>query len=219
MPQDSKISVSDSPIDDRDLYLCFQLMKANKLSEAEQKIQKGLDLASQKGNASLEGLYLSAMGVLHKIKKDYKKSYQFYQKAEKLLPEDPSLKMITATLLIEEFAQYDTALRKLEKILKDHSQDPALWHHAMALKGMALLLMGKKEDSLQVLQKIIASDFSALRSTANVNFKLPELLVKKQYALQECLLYLRKAKDLALEKRELAYQKIVEALIAGIKIS
>ena len=157
------------------------------------------------------------MGVLYKIKKDYKKSYQFYQKAEKLLPEDPSLKMITATLLIEEFAQYDTALRKLEKILKDHSQDLALCHHAMALKGMALLLMGKKEDSLQVLKKLVASDFSALRSTANVNFKFPELLVKKQYALQECLDYLKKAKNLALEKRELVYQKIVEALISGIQ--
>lgn len=217
MSQDQNIFQNDSPIDDKDLYLCFQLMKESKLGEAEQKIQKGLDLASQKGNSSLEGLYLSAMGVLHKIKKDYKKSYQFYQKAEKLLPEDPSLKMITATLLIEEFAQYDTALRKLEKILKDHSQDPALWHHAMALKGMTLLLMGKKEDFLQVLKTIIASDFSMLRSTANINFKFPELLVKKQYALQECLTYLKKAKDLALEKRELVYQRVIETLIAGIK--
>lgn len=209
-------SPRDPIVDDKNLYLCFRLIKENKFSDAEKKIQEGIKVAAGRQDKQSEALYLSAMGVLYKVQKDYKKSYKFYQQAEKLLPEDPALKIIMATLLIEEFAQYDSALRKLDNIVDEKGQDPAIWHHAKALSGLANFLMGKKEQAKKILAEINATDFFVLRSATNLNFKLVELLVAKSFAREECLTFLRKAKDLAVQARELPYQEAIQNLLKQI---
>lgn len=207
---------ADPAVDDKNLYLCFRLIKENKFTEAEQKIQDAVKVAAARQDKSAEALYLSALGVLYKVQKDYKKSYKFYQQAEKLLPDDPALKIIVATLLIEEFAQYDSAQRKLDKILSDKSQDLAITHHAQVLSALAQFLMGKKDQAKKILTEINASDFLRLRSTSNLNFKLVELFVAKSFAREECLTFLRKAKDLAVQARELPYQEAIQNLLSRI---
>lgn len=85
----------ESLIQDKNLYLAFRMMKRREYDAAENLIKDGIKEARQSENAHLEGLYLSAMGVLYKLKADYKKSYRFYQQAEKLLPNDDSIKIIS----------------------------------------------------------------------------------------------------------------------------
>lgn len=217
MAEGSQKSSHDPIVDDKFLYLCFQLIKEKNFLEAEKKISAGLKKAEEKNDAPAQGLYLSAMGFLFKVQGDFKKSYKFYQQAEKFIPDDDSLKIITANFLIYQFRQFDTASRKLEKLLKNKINDAAIWHHAQALLGIAYLNMGKRNECQKVLENLLKSDFALLGSATNVNFQIPEVLEQKGFARESCLAYLKKAKTLAIEKRELVYQQAIEKLIEGVQ--
>jgi tetratricopeptide (TPR) repeat protein len=180
----------DDVIRDADLYLAFRLMKRKEYDGAEHHILEGIKKARREMDETLEGLYNSALGVLYKLKKDFKKAYKYYQQAEKLLPEDNSLKLITTLLLIEEFGQYDTAVRKLDKILEAEKNDPAMVHHARAAKGLAYLKWGKKDKARECLETMLVEDFTKLRSAANLDFKLIEALLKKSLFVEACKAYL-----------------------------
>lgn len=209
----SDSGVSDTPLKDADLYLAFRLMKRKDFEGAEARIMAGLKVARQMGQKNLEGIYFSAFGVLYKLKKDYKKSYKYYQQAEKLLPDDHSLKVITAVLLVEEFAQYDTAIRKLDKVIEASANDPAMLHHAKAVQGLAYFLMGKKDQAALCLDFLLAQDFMALRSAANLDFKMVEAFIKKGFELDKCKNYLNKALQLAKKKNEKVYLAVIETLL------
>lgn len=207
----------EAAVNEADLYLSFRLMKSGDLEGAKTRIEAGLEKARSQNDAASEGLYLSAEGLLHKLRQDYKESYKCYQQAEKLLPDDSSLKIITAALLIDEFKQYDTALRKLKKVLETAPFDPAAWHHARALTGIAHLASGKKAEAKSDMEAILARDFSELRSAANVNFKLTEFFVAKDFEPKLSLVFLEKALALAQARHEAVYVKIVTEMIARLK--
>jgi tetratricopeptide (TPR) repeat protein len=202
----------DEIIRDADLYLAFQLMKRKDFDAAEKHLLTGIKKARRLGDTTLEGLYLSAMGVLYKLKQDFKRSYKFYQQAERLLGEDGSLKIISSLLLIEQFGQHDTAARKLDKVIERDGQDPAMLHHAKAIQGVAYFRMGKRDKARENMEFLLAQDFLTLRSAANLDFKLVELFLKKNFFADLCRKYLEKALDLAKKKRE----KVFEQVIAGI---
>lgn len=215
---DSKDNPSPEPaINEADLYLSFRLMKSGDLEGAETRLRAGMEKARAQGNAASEGLYLSAEGLLHKLRQDYKESYKCYQRAEKLLPDDSSLKIITAALLIDEFKQYDTALRKLKKVLDTEPFDPAAWHHARVLSGIAHLAAGQKAEAKADMEAVLARDFAELRSASNVNFKLTEFFVAKDFEPKLCLAFLEKALALAQAKNEAPYVKIVGEMISRLK--
>ena len=71
----------DIPINEADLYLSFRLMKAGDFEGAETRIVSGLDKAKAQDNTQILGLYLSALGLLNKLRKDYKESYKCYQQS------------------------------------------------------------------------------------------------------------------------------------------
>ncbi len=85
------------------LYKAFDFMASKNLEAAESELNSGLDEALQKEDDILSALFYSSLGVLFKIRKDFQKAWKYYEKAEKLLPEDPALKLISARLLIDVF--------------------------------------------------------------------------------------------------------------------
>lgn len=188
-------------------------MKRKEYAAAEHHILEGIKKSRREMNETLEGLYYSALGVLYKLKEEYKKAYKFYQQAEKLLPDDNSLKLITTLLLIEQFGQYDTAVRRLEKVLQVESADPAMVHHAKAMMGVAYIKWGKKEKAKGVLEELLSSDFSLLRSAANIDFKLVEAMLKKKQNAELCQKYLEKALQLAQTKKEKIFEKAMQSLL------
>lgn len=205
-------------VDDVDLYFCFRLMKEKNFEGAKIKIEEGIRKAQQNQNVVSEGLYLSAMGVLFKLKKDHKESYKYYQLAERLLPEDHSLKIISSTLLIHEFHQFDTAIRKLKKVLESANVDPVILHQAKALIAMAYFATAKKSLAKEILATMVIEDFSKLRSATHVNYKLPEYFILKNFELDACLAYLRKALALAKDKHEDNYIAVVNELIQQTEV-
>lgn len=213
----SDTSHPDAPIEDRDLYLSFRLMKAKDYDGAEEHLKCGLNKAKENQNQALEGVYLSSLGVLEKLRKDYKKSYQYYQKAEKRLPDDHSLKIITASLLIYEFHQFETALRKLDKITSDANCDPSVWHHAKSLIAIASFLSGQKKKATEILKDVINQDFNQLRSASNLNYKVPEFFLQKNFETELCQSFLNKALQLAKSKNETVYQSVISDLLYQIQ--
>jgi tetratricopeptide (TPR) repeat protein len=207
---------ADAVIKDADLYQSFRLMKQKDFDGALNCLNKGLKKPEVQSDPTLQGLYFSALGVLYKLKSDYKKSYKFYQQAEKLLPDEGSLKIITAHLLIEEFAQYDTAIKKLDKILQMDAGDPAMVHHAKAAQGLAYLGMGKKDRAKAILGELIASDFVPLRSGANLDFKLVAACLQKSLEPLLCRSYLEKALAFVTQKKEAVYMRVIQDLISRL---
>ena len=206
----------DPVIDDMDLYQSFQLMKQRDFDAADELIEKGIEKAKKKKDRTLEGLYLSARGVLYKLKKDYKESYKYYQQAERLLKEDHSIRIITAVLLIEEFHQYETAVKKLQKTI-EVSSDPVILHHAKAIQAMGYFLMGEKNLSKQNFDFILAQNFEKLRFAANLDFKMIELFVAKKFELKLCESYLKKALELAQSKKETVFEAVILKLLSGVR--
>jgi len=171
----------------------FDLMTAKNFEAAEAELNAGAEDAAQAQDKVMEALFYSTLGVLHKLKKDFKGAWRFYDKAEKILPEDPALKLISARLLVEVFGQLDTAIKKAEKVLNLAKNDRPFTHQAQATLGLAYLKKGDKKRALQCLNDAMAEDFDGIISAGNIDLKLLEALSRKKLGLTECKQYLEKA--------------------------
>jgi tetratricopeptide (TPR) repeat protein len=206
---------TDPVISEEKLYQAFRLMKKKEFDAAKELIREGLKAAAEKKDAMLEGLYHSAHGVLYKLTGDYKKAFKSYQHAEQLIPEDLSLKIISAVLLVEQFKQYETAFRKLEKII-GLTEDPAITHHALTTQAIALFHMNKKEKAKEKFELAFKADFSLLRFVANVDFKAVDLFTRKGFELNLCEQYLSKALVLAQGHNDSTYVIVIEELLGRL---
>ncbi len=157
--------------------------------------------------------------MLFRIQKDPKAAYKYYQNAEKCLPNDLSLKMISARLLIEEFGQFDTAERKLKKVLKDAPDDFLLQHHATALLAQCYFAMGRKAQAKTLFEKMVNQDFLQFSTAMNLDFKTCEFFLRKKFEVQLCLSYLGKALNLAetLDEKVMVrfFKKLLELFRVG----
>lgn len=195
-----------------ELYQAFAKMKQQEFDEAQALLETGYDRAVQSDNQPVQGVYLSAQGLLLKLKGDFKKAYKIYQQAEKLLKDDPSIKIITATLLIDQFKQFDTAVKKLDKVLQNQP-DPGVEHHALSLKARALHGLGKKKLAKECFEKLVAMDFDHLGFAANLDFQTAQFFVGKAFETDLVKDYLKKSLALAQEKNEKALSVVIKTLL------
>src|SRR3989338_3146393 len=137
-------------------YQAFSLMKLKQYDDAERLLTGGL--AKTEDSVAL-GLYHSALGVLHKIKKNFKEAWRQYERAEKLMPNDPALKIIVARLLIDQFAEYDQAIKRAKKVLKILPNNPVFCHQGYVTMGLAFCKMKDKKKAVEALEKSIGKDF------------------------------------------------------------
>ncbi len=195
------------------LYRAFDLMSAKNLEAAEQELNAGVDEAAQESDTVLLALFFSTLGVLYKIKKDFTKAWKFYEKAEKLLPEDPALKLISARLLIDVFGQFDTAIRRCQKVLEISPRDPPFRHQADVTMGLAYLKKGERSKAVQCLIDAMQDNFEGLMSAGNVDLKLLEELIRRKAGLEECRIYLEKAKLFAEQNNEEKHADLMRRLL------
>jgi tetratricopeptide (TPR) repeat protein len=189
-------------VENERLYKAFDFMAAKNLEAAETELNAGLDEALSRKDNVLSALFYSSLGVLFKIRKDFQKAWKYYEKAEKLLPEDPALKLISARLLIDVFGQYDTAIRRCKKVLEISRSDPPFLHQANATMGLAYLKSGQRQQAIEALVAGMDSDFEGLMSASNIDMKLPEALLRKKAGVAECFIYLQKALQFAKQTGE-----------------
>lgn len=181
------------------IYAAFQRMKEKDYSAAEEVLQKGLQ-GSQ--DPATQALFHSTLGVLAKVKGEFQQAWRCYERAEKLLPEDPSLKIITAKFLIEQFAQYDTAIKKLKKVLKLAKGSPSYEHQAHAILAIAYLKKGERKKAVEMLTAAMANDFQPIITAQNVNLEVIEAFLARNFELDLCRSYLTRALALARTRQE-----------------
>ncbi len=206
---------NDSPIQSKLLMESFQFMKQKKFELAEATLQNGLREAEMARDLTLSAIFYSALGILFKLKKDFRKSWKFYEQAEKLMPEDLSLKLISSRLLVDYFGQYDTVLKKTEKVLSLVNTTDPLAHIAYSIRGLAYLRKGEKKKAVDCLMQ--SSDFKDMRSAANLDLQLVGELIRKKIDRQACIAFLNRALQLAKSCREEKFVGIISKLISMVE--
>ncbi|MBI4125548.1 MAG: hypothetical protein HY609_00970 [Deltaproteobacteria bacterium] len=195
-------------------YQAFSLMKGKRLDEAERLLASSLAKTEDKTAAAL---YHSALGVLHKMKKDYKEAWRHYERAEKLIPDDPALKIIVARLLIEQFAQYDQAIRRAKRVLKILPANPVFVHQAFTTIGLAQIKRKKKQEAIEALEKSIVEDFEGFITAKNIDFHLVEALLRNDWGENICCQFVSKALAFAKNKKEKPFADAFEKMLKAFQ--
>lgn len=168
----------------------FALMQEKQYADAEKLLANCL---TKTEDPVATGLFHSALGILYKLQGEFKTAWKHYQRAEKLIPDDPALKLISAQLLIEEFSEYDQAIKKCRKVLELLPDNLVVAHHAYVTMGMAYARKGNKRKALELLDQSMAHDFKGFVTTQNIDFHLVEICCKKNWDLPLCRRFLEKA--------------------------
>lgn len=85
-PKEEVINTSDV------CYRAFELMRLKQLDDAEKLLSNCL---SKVEDDVSKALFHSSLGVLYKMKGEFKTAWRHYERAEKLIPNDPALKIIS----------------------------------------------------------------------------------------------------------------------------
>ncbi len=200
------------PIESPQIQKVFVEIKKKDYDQALVLLNEGISAAQAEANTELVGVYYSLVGVLYKLKRDFREAWRYYDQAEKLLPENPILKLISARLLIEVFSQCDAAIRKVREVEKKGLVDPLMAHHVEATYGLAHAKKGDKGKAGDCLKKLIDAGFDRLLSAANIDFKLVELCVRKSWHKDLCKFYVDQAALFAQKTGETAYVRLFERL-------
>ena len=195
-------------------HRAFQLMAAKQYVEAEKLLAN--NMARSEDDASI-ALYHSVMGVLFKVQGEFKSAWRHYERAEKLLPKDPALKIISARLLIGQFSEYSQAIKKAKKVLELAPSNPVFAHQAYTTMGLAFCKKGDKKKAIEMLEKSWGEDFSNFISAQNIDFELLEALIRKGIGLDSCRKFLRKARSFAEASGEEKYIEFTNSMLEAFE--
>ncbi|PIR20921.1 MAG: hypothetical protein COV45_03405 [Deltaproteobacteria bacterium CG11_big_fil_rev_8_21_14_0_20_47_16] len=191
----------------------FESMASKQFDEAEKLL--GYHMSQTEDPVAL-GLYHSAMGVAAKMQGKFKEAWRHYDRAEKLIPTDPALKLISARLMIDQFHEFDTAIKKAKKVLEIIPNNRAMVHQARTIMGLAYAKQGKKAKACDCLRDSIVEQFQGFVTTDNINFRLVEEVARKGWDQNLCRTFIETALRCAQEHNENLWcnklQKILDAM-------
>ena len=195
------------------LYDAFRQIRDKDYAAAESLLKKMLEAPGGETPAR-QALIHSTLGILYKVRGEVKEAWRHYERAEKFLPDDPSLKIIVAKFLIDQFAQYDAALKRMKKVLRIARGVPSFEHQARAISAIAYLRKGERGQAKKMLEA--ASDFEGLATAENINLDLIEALLARNFEPGLCRRYLEKGMELARQRGEDQRAELFGKLIAGL---
>lgn len=204
------------PIKPSDVCLrAFELMAAKQFQDAEKLLSSNM---SRSDDDTAIALYHSTLGVLFKMQGEYKTAWKHYERAEKLLPNDPALKIISARLLVEQFAEYSQAIKKAKKVLEVIPNNPVFVHQAHITMGLAYCKKGDKKRAIEMLSSSVVDDFRNFVTAKNIDFELVEMLLRKKWGVEECRDFLVKARDFASFTREGQFIELFEKMLSAFAL-
>ena len=203
------------PINSNDVcYRAFQLIGAKQYADAEKLLSINMSRTEDKTSLAL---YHSVLGVLFKVQGEYKTAWRHYERAEKLLPDDPALKIISARLLIEQFAQYSQAIKKAKKVLALASGNPGFAHQAYTTMGLAYCKKGNRKKTIDMLNLSMGDDFDGFISAKNIDFELVEATLRRGWGEEECRNFLIKALEFAYKTNEEQYINLSQKMLSAFE--
>jgi len=191
-------------------YRAFELMGAKQFDDAEKLLSNCL---SKTDDDVARGLFHSAMGVLFKMKGDFRTAWRHYERAERLIPDDPALKIISAKLLIDEFSEYDQAIKKAKKVLELIPNNVVFRHQAFITMGHAYIKKGNKKKTIESVVSSMKGDFKGFITTKNIDFTLCEAVLKKGWAEKEVMEFLEKAHSFAESHKEPEWAETIKKML------
>ena len=191
-------------------YRAIELMGAKQFADAEKLLAGNM---SRTDDDAAIALYHSVLGVLFKMQGEWKTAWKHYERAEKLLPKDPALKIISARLLIDQFAEYGQAIKKAKKVLELIPGNPVFVHQAQTTMGLAYVKKGERRKAIECLEASWGEDFRGFVSAKNIDFELVEALLKRGWGAPSCRAFLLKAKAFAEAAGEESYIKLLERMM------
>jgi tetratricopeptide (TPR) repeat protein len=195
-------------------YRAFELIAAKQFADAE-KLLAG-NMARTDDNVAI-AIYHSVLGVLFKLQGEYKTAWRHYERAEKLMPDDPALKIISARLLIDQFAEYGQAIKKAKKVLDVAKDNPVFTHQAYTTMGLAHCKKGDKKKALEMLESSIIDDFDSFVSAKNIDYELIEAVLRKGWGVDVCRAYLEKALAFANKTKEDQHVNMLQKMLTAFE--
>lgn len=192
----------------------FELMRARQFADAERLLAG--NMAKTDDDVAI-ALYHSSLGVLNKMKGEFKTAWRHYRRAEKLMPDDPALKIISARLLIDEFAEYDQAIRKAKKVLDLSEGNPVFTHQAYTTMGLAWARRGNRKKALKMLEQSMVDRFASFVSAENIDLNLLETVLRKGWVERLCDEFLGNALIFAQSTGEDKYIEIFQRMLAAFR--
>ena len=193
-------------------YRAFELIGAKQYTDAEKLLASNMSKTDD--DASI-ALYHSVMGVLFKVQGEFKAAWKHYQRAEKLLPNDPALKIISARLMIDQFAQYSSAIKKAKKVLELIPGNAVFAHQAYSTMGLAHFRKGERKKAVAMLENSWGDDFRGFVTAKNVDFELVEALTKRGWGLESCRSFINKAYDYAVATGEEPFVSLFDRMLTA----
>lgn len=195
-------------------HRAFELMKAKQYDDAEKLLANNM---AHTEDPSASALYHSSLGVLYKLKGEFKTAWKHYQRAEKLLPEDPAIKIIMARLLLGEFAEYDAAIKRAKKVLKIIPGNPIFVHQAYTTLGLAYCRQGGKRKAIEMLEKSWENDFENFVTARNIDFHLVEMMLRRGWGVDSCYRFMNKALAFAKSRKEQTFVDAFQKMLAAFE--
>lgn len=175
-------------------------LEKNQKEEALLELEKIIQESQKAKEQSLEVAATLLLAWLHRLAHHYKKAWKVYEKLEKLLPNEPSIKLLVSQFLIDLFKQYDLAQKKIQKILQMTS-DPALRHQSFALLGQIHFKKGNYKKALESFE-LAKEAIAYLNSASSIDYTLYLLLLDKGLEKGEDCNYLKAAFSCAQQHQE-----------------
>lgn len=190
-------------------YRAFELINTKQYDDAEKLLAN--NMAHTDDDASV-AVYHSVLGVLAKVRGEFKTAWKHYERAEKLLPRDPALKIISARLLIDQFSEYSQAIKRAKKVLEIIPGNPVFVHQAYTTMGLAFCRKGDRNKAVECFRASMGNDFGGFVSAKNIDFELLEALLKRGWGISSCRYFLTKAKAFADQTREEIYVNLLKRM-------
>jgi tetratricopeptide (TPR) repeat protein len=207
MPEQAKNEI----INPNDVCLrAFELLRFKQFDDAEKLLSNCL---AKVMDDVARALFHSTLGVLYKMKGEFKTAWRHYERAEKLLPDDPALKIISARLLLDEFAEYEQAIKKAKKVLEIMPHNPVFKHQALITMGLAYVKKGNKKKAVEMLERSMSSNFENFIATRNIDFNLCEEILKKGWAEIEVRKFLELAGKFAQDHKEADWVETIQKML------
>lgn len=212
MPSDSGQRVAPQAI----CLRAFELLRAHQTDDAEKLLANNLAKADE---PVAIGLLHSALGVVERVRGNAKAALRHYERAERVLADDPALKLITARLLIDQFREYDAAIRRCRKALKLLPDNPVVVHHAYTVMGLAQVGAGRRAAALECLEQSMAGQFKNFVTAENIDFHLVEACARKRWGIDRCAQFLQLAKKLAEGAGEGHWLRTISQIIGALELA
>ncbi len=195
-------------------YRAFELIAAKQYADAEKLLS--INMARTEDKTAI-ALYHSVLGVLFKIQGEYKTAWRHYERAEKLLPDDPALKIISARLLIEQFAEYSQAIKKAKKAMELAAGNPVFEHQGYTTMGLAYCKKGDKKKAVEMLTLSQVNDFRDFITAKNIDFELVEALLRRGWGVENCRVFIVKAFEFAKKTNEEQFIRLFSKMLAAFE--